>query len=127
MLEPVQTVKLYQRPPSPQTFAQGEVIFTEGEQGELMYGVIRGEVEMCVNGKVVETIFEGDIFGQGALVHQDHKRTSTAIAKIDCQLAFLNRTHFLFAVQQTPMFALEVMRSYSDRFRRLKHLGAISR
>ena len=123
MLEPIQTVKLYQRPPSPQTFAPGKVIFTEGEEGELLYGIIRGEVEMCVNGKVVETIKEGDIFGEGALVHEDHKRASTAIAKTECQLAFLNRVHFLFAVQQTPMFALEVMRSYSDRFRRLKHLG----
>jgi CRP-like cAMP-binding protein len=109
MLEPVKTVKLYQRPPSPQTFAQGEVIFTEGEQGELMYGVISGEVEMWVNGKVVETIKEGDIFGEGALVHEDHKRASTAIpqgsasqhAKTGCQLAFLDREHFLFTVQQT--------------------------
>ena len=123
MLEPVQTVKLYQRPPSPQNFATGEVIFTEGEQGELMYGIISGEVQMYLNGKIVETIKEGDIFGQGALVHKDHKRASTAIAKTDCQLAFLNRQHFLFAVQQTPVFALEVMRSYSERFRRLKHLG----
>ena len=126
MLEPVKTVKLYQRPPSPQNFAPGEVIFNEGEPGELMYGIIFGQVEMCLNGKVVEVIKEGDIFGQGALVHQDHKRASTAIAKTDCQLAFLNRVHFLFAVQQTPMFALEVMRSYSDRFRRLKQQGAQS-
>ena len=126
MLEPALTVKLYQRPPSPQTFAQGKVIFAEEEQGELMYGIISGEVEMSVKGQIVEIIKEGDIFGQGALVHQDHKRTSTAIAKTDCQLAFLNRQHFLFAVQQTPMLALEVMRSYSDRFRRLKHLGTYS-
>ena len=27
---------------------------------------------------------------------------------------------FLFAVQQTPMFALEIMRSYSDRIRKLR-------
>ena len=121
MLEPVKTVKLYQRPPSPKTFANSEVIFTEGESGEVMYGIIFGEVEMWLNGKVVETIRAGDIFGQGALVHENHKRASTAIAKTDCQLAFLDRSHFLFAVQQTPMFALEVMRSYSDRFRRLKH------
>ena len=80
MLEPALTVKLYQRPPSPQTFAQGKVIFAEEEQGELMYGIISGEVEMSVKGQIVEIIKEGDIFGQGALVHQDHKRTSTAFS-----------------------------------------------
>ena len=85
-----------------------------------MYGIIEGEIEMYVDGKVIEVIKEGDIFGQGALVHEDHLRASTVIAKTDCKLAVLDREHFLFAVQQTPMFALEVMRSYSDRHRRLK-------
>ncbi len=121
MLEPIKTVELYQRPPSPKTFKRGEVIFTEGEIGEVIYGIIKGEVELWVNGKFVETIKQGDIFGEGALVHLDHKRDETAIAKTDSLLAFLDRPHFLFAVDQTPMFALEVMRSYSDRLRRLKH------
>ena len=121
MLEPIKTVELYQRPPSPKTFAEGEVIFREGDTEEVIYGIIEGEVELWVNGKVVETIKQGDIFGEGALVHQDHKRDETAIALTESLLAFLDRQHFLFAVDQTPMFALEVMRSYSDRLRRLKH------
>ena len=122
MLEPARTVELYQKPPSPKQFIAGEMIFSEGDIGEVIYGVMDGEVEMWVNGKVVETIKKGDVFGEGALVHLDFKRASTAVAKTDCQLAFLDREHFLFAIQQTPMFALEVMRSYSDRLRRLKHL-----
>ncbi|MFM7580486.1 MAG: cyclic nucleotide-binding protein, partial [Microcystaceae cyanobacterium] len=51
---------------------------------------------------------------------QDHLRASTAIAKTDCVLVEMNRERFMFAVQQTPMFALELLQSYSDRFRRLK-------
>nr|WP_199194167.1 Crp/Fnr family transcriptional regulator [Pleurocapsa sp. CCALA 161] len=54
------------------------------------------------------------------LVHADSKCASTAIAKTDCKLAIMERKNFLFAVQQTPMFALEIMRSYSDRIRRLR-------
>lgn len=123
MLKPIETVKIFQTQPE-QIFPAGAVIFEQGEKGQLMYGIIEGEVEMWVNGKFVETITKGDIFGQGALVHEDHLRTSTAKAKTDCQIACLDRTHFLFAVQQTPMFALEVMRSYSDRFRQLKQVFA---
>ncbi len=85
-----------------------------------MYGIIEGEVEMKINGKYIETLKEGDVFGEGALVHYDHLRTSTAIAKTDVKLAFLDRARFLFAIQENPVFALEVMRSYSDRFRHLK-------
>lgn len=121
MLEPVRTIELFQKPPSPKSFAAGEIIFQAGEYGDVIYGIISGKVEILVNGKVVETIDKGDIFGEGALLHLDHQRDSTAIAKTDSLLAFLDREHFMFAVQQTPMFAMEVMKSYCDRLRRLRH------
>lgn len=120
MLSPVKTVEIFQTSPGPQRVKEGEVIFSEGDAGSIMYGLVEGEVEIMVNGQVLEVIYEGDIFGEGALVHLDSKRASTAIAKTDCKLAYLERNNFLFAVQQTPMFALEVMRSYSDRIRRLR-------
>ena len=56
-----------------------------------MYGIVKGEVEMLLNGHVIETLKQGDVFGQGALVHEDYCRASTAVAKTDCQLASLDR------------------------------------
>ncbi|MGK7943608.1 MAG: cyclic nucleotide-binding domain-containing protein [Microcystaceae cyanobacterium] len=120
LLNPTETVKLYQVHGSPKSFKAGEIIFQEGDQETVMYGIIEGTVEMQIKGKHIEMIEQGDVFGIGAMVHADHKRTSTAIAKTDCTLAYLDQEHFLFAVQQTPLFALETLRSYSDRFRRLK-------
>ncbi len=120
MLEPAETVKIFQKQPTIHTFSSGQIIFAEGEPGDCMYGILNGEVEIFVDGKVVETIQKGDVFGVGALVVPEHTRASTAVAKTDCQLAFLDQNGFLFAVQETPMFALLVMRSYSERLRALK-------
>jgi CRP-like cAMP-binding protein len=120
ILKPVETVKILQRNGNLKTFAAGETIFSEGQQAQAMYGVVEGEVEISVGGKVMETIEAGDVFGVGALVHPDLTRTSTATAKTDCQIVSLDRQHFLFAVQETPLFALEVMRSFSDRLRQLR-------
>jgi len=120
VLEPVKTVEYYQKDDSPKKFSAGETIFNAGDVEEILYGVVKGEVELWVDGKLAEVIEEGDIFGEGALVHDDRKRFETAIARTDCQLAFLGRQHFLFVVQQTPMFALELIKSYSDRLRRVK-------
>ncbi len=122
MLKPIETIKILLNSSHIQSFPAGEIIFQQGTEGKVMYGIIEGEVEMLVNDKIVETIQQGDVFGQGALLHSDHLRTSTARAKADCKIAVLDQEHFLFAVQETPLFALEVMRSYSDRFRRLKLL-----
>lgn len=100
--------------------APGEIIFRQGEQGQEMYGLLSGEVELKVNDHVKETIKAGDIFGEGAIVQPTHTRASTAIAKTDCEIATLDRERFLFAIQETPLFALEVIKSLSDRLRALK-------
>lgn len=121
MLQPLETMKIFHNQPD-QSFKAGDVIFETGQKGHVMYGVIEGELEVYLNGHVIETIKPGEVFGVGALVHQDELRMTTVIAKTDCKLACLDREHFLFAVQQTPMFAIQVMKSYSDRFRRLKDI-----
>nr|ADN13617.1 putative transcriptional regulator, Crp/Fnr family [Gloeothece verrucosa PCC 7822] len=126
MLEPVRTIELFQKAPSPMTFYAGQIIFREGDLGDVMYGIIEGEVQMWVNGKVIETLYSGDVFGTGALIHSDFQRTSTAIAVTDTQLGFLDRQRFLYAVHQTPMFSLQIMKSYSDRFRRLKSQASLN-
>lgn len=119
-LEPATTVQIYQRQPDLKTFEAGAVIFEAGHLGDYMYGLLEGEVEELVEGKVVETIEAGDVFGIGALVHPEGVRVSTAIAKTSCKVAFLDQERFLYVVQETPMFAIEALRSYSDRLKRFK-------
>ncbi|HEY9889098.1 MAG TPA: cyclic nucleotide-binding domain-containing protein, partial [Candidatus Obscuribacterales bacterium] len=74
----VHTVELFSKVPDGLEFKAGEVIFREGEAGTVMYGMIAGTVDEQVNGKTVETIHAGDVFGEGALVHPDGLRRSTA-------------------------------------------------
>lgn len=121
MLEAAQIVGVLQKQPEPKLFSAGQVIFKEGEPDDVMYGILEGQVEIVVNGKVVETIDTGEVFGVGVLVGVGY-RTYTAIAKIDCKLAFLDRRQFLYAVQETPIFALKVMKSYSERLSRLERM-----
>lgn len=120
MLSPVLTLSIFQKQPDPQAFSAGQIIFEEGQAGDCMFGILDGEVEILVNGKIVDKIGEGEVFGTGVLVGIK-ARTYTAIAKTNCKLAFVDETGFLFAVQETPMFALKVMKSYSERLSRLQH------
>ncbi|MCU0527560.1 MAG: Crp/Fnr family transcriptional regulator [Elainella sp. Prado103] len=119
-LQPATTVQIFQRQPNLKVVAAGEVIFEAGQPGDYMYGLISGEVEEFVDGVLKETIYSGDVFGVGALVHPDGQRVSTAIAKTECQLAYIDQERFLYVVQETPMFAIEVVRSYSNRLRHFK-------
>ncbi|ELR98999.1 cyclic nucleotide-binding domain-containing protein [Gloeocapsa sp. PCC 73106] len=121
MLKPTKIIEPFISKLEQRTVKSGEIIFNEGEPGEVIYGLLSGEVEIIVNGKVVEEITPGDVFGVGALVQLNHLRASTAKAKSDCQLIVVNQEKFLFLVQETPVFSLEVMRSYSARLIKLKH------
>jgi CRP/FNR family cyclic AMP-dependent transcriptional regulator len=98
-------------------FAAGDTIFKEGDPGDMMYVVIDGEVEVVVKGRVVETIGAENFLGEMALI-DEQPRSATAIARTDCKLAPINATRFNFLVQQTPHFALHLMRAMADRMRR---------
>lgn len=104
-----------------QPFSAGQVIFKEGESGDTMYVVIKGEVDIVIHDKTVGTIGEGDIVGEMALI--DAKlRSATAIAKTDCKLVPIDRKRFTYLIQGTPYFAIQVMQIMADRLRRLDAL-----
>jgi CRP/FNR family cyclic AMP-dependent transcriptional regulator len=101
-----------------ESFFAGQEIFAEGQPGDLMYVVKEGEVDVIVHGKVVETVGSGGIFGEMALIDRI-PRSATAVAKTDCQLVPINEARFQFLVQQTPYFAIEVMRVLAHRLRQM--------
>ncbi|MFI5397006.1 MAG: cyclic nucleotide-binding domain-containing protein [Candidatus Binatia bacterium] len=102
------------------SFAAGQPIFNEGQPGDVMFVVKEGEVDLVVHGKVVETVGPGGILGEMALI-DGNPRSATAVAKTDCQLAPINEARLQFLVQQTPYFAIEVMRVLAKR---LRHMDA---
>ena len=98
--------------------AAGTTIFHTGDERDYMYAVLEGQVDIVVNGRVVETVVSGGIFGEMALIEKD-QRTATAIARTDATVVAVDERRFLFLIQQTPNFALHVMRVLSDRLRRM--------
>jgi CRP-like cAMP-binding protein len=53
----------------------------------------------------------------------ESKRSATAIARSDSRLAVVDQKLFLYMVQQTPFFSLEVMRVLADRLRSMNSSG----
>ena len=100
----------------PREFEAGETIFQTYDMGAEMYVVLEGEVELTIDGKTLETLGPGEPFGEMALIDQS-PRTATAIAKTACKLAVVPEKRFLFMVQTTPQFALQIMKVMADRLR----------
>jgi len=107
----------------PRECAAGEVIFEEYDMASEMYVILDGEVELSIGGKVMETLGAGEPFGEMALIDQS-PRTATATAKTACKLAVIPEKRFLFMVQTTPHFALQIMKVMADRLRRMNQRAA---
>jgi CRP/FNR family cyclic AMP-dependent transcriptional regulator len=97
-------------------FAAGETIFSTGEEGKTMYVVAEGEVEIWVGPVLAETVKQGGIFGEMALIDR-HTRSADAVAHTDCKLVQVDQRRFQFLVSETPFFALQVMSIMADRLR----------
>jgi CRP/FNR family transcriptional regulator, cyclic AMP receptor protein len=102
--------------------APGDSLFREGEKGEKMYVLLEGEMEILLGDFVLETVRQGALIGEMALI-DDSPRTASVVAKTPCRLAEIDRRRFHFLVQQTPHFATHVMKTLADR---LRHMNAVA-
>src|SRR5258706_15764068 len=100
------------------TVKAGDALFRKGEPGKAMYVVLSGELRVGDGNKIFEQLAPGGLVGEMALI--DHApRAATVTALTDSTLAEIDEKRFLFLTQQTPSFALNVMRILSQRLRRM--------
>lgn len=110
-------INLFHDEKDPAVFEAGATIFEADEKGDFMYVVIEGEIDISLKGQVLETVQAGGMFGEMALI-DNLPRSATAVARTSCKLAKVDETRFMYLIQNTPSFAVQIMRIMSDRLRR---------
>jgi CRP/FNR family cyclic AMP-dependent transcriptional regulator len=101
----------------------GTILFEEGTPGTTMYIVRTGEVAVQIGGRAVEQVGAGGIVGEMALI-DNSTRSATAVTLTECEIVPVDQRRFLFLIQETPFFALEVMQVMANRLRAMNRLGA---
>jgi CRP/FNR family cyclic AMP-dependent transcriptional regulator len=100
---------------------RGATIFTKGDPGTGLMGVLAGTIKVSVastEGKdIVLNIFrEGDIFGEIALL-DGRPRTADAIAMADCELIVIERRDFVPFLSSHPEVMLKFIEILCSRLR----------
>jgi CRP-like cAMP-binding protein len=106
-----------------ETYAAGDTIFSKGDAGTSMYIVVEGEVDVAYDDQRSVRLGAGESLGEMSLIDQG-PRSATVTAVTDVALAPINQGMFFVLVNDTPYFALEVMRSLSNRLRRANQMPA---
>jgi CRP-like cAMP-binding protein len=81
-----------------------------------MFIVKSGELHIGEGNIVFETVRAGGILGEMAMV-DDSPRSATVRAVTACELIPVDKRRFLTMLQQTPFFAIRVMRVLARRLR----------
>ena len=102
--------------------ARGATIFSKGDPGTGLMGVLSGNVKISVassEGKdIVLNIFhEGEIFGEIALL-DGRPRTADATAMSDCELVVIERRDFVPFLTSHPDVTLKFIEILCSRLRR---------
>ena len=111
------TINIFKNAETSEQHAAGDVIFEAGDPGDRFYVVREGRIVLAANGRVLEEVGPGGIFGELGLIDRV-PRSATATAVTDCDVVALDERGFIFHVSQTPFFALTVMRVLAERLRR---------
>lgn len=109
-------MNLFRNVPDPKTYPAGAEICHQGDAGDHLFAIIEGTVEISRGDHVLGTVGPGEFFGEMSLLDKT-PRAATARAVTECRIALVDEKRFLFLVQQTPYFALEMMRTISSRLR----------
>jgi NADH dehydrogenase len=82
-------------------FEQGEIVFDQGDFGDRIYFIVKGEVEIVKGGEVVAMLRDGDVFGEVALV-SDTARTAGVRAKTSLDVVTVSRGAFKKLLAHLP-------------------------
>jgi CRP/FNR family transcriptional regulator, cyclic AMP receptor protein len=103
-------------------YGEGEIIFHEGDPGQMLYIMGLGQVRIFVNGldgsetSVIMFGRPGELFGELAVI-DGLPRSATAVSLDQTTLYTINREQFRDHMRRSPQLALNFMQELSQRVR----------
>ena len=95
-------------------YMPGTPIIKAGEAGVLMYLPREGRVAITSDGRTLERVGVGGVFGEMALVNQA-PRAANAVAETECALLAVNRNQLRQLVQSNPEFGMSLLKLVATR------------
>jgi uncharacterized membrane protein len=110
---------------TPKMFAQGDVVFAQGDEGDAMYLIKEGAVDIVASSGgqrvILTSLFGGQYFGELSLL-DGAPRSATAVATRPTQVLLLERDDFVEFVRKRPEAALSIMHEIGERMRATNEL-----
>lgn len=92
-------------------YKEGDVIIREGDNGEELFIVLSGTVQVSSRGENLAELAAGGHFGEMALV--DHSpRSATVVARTNARMLVMQRSGFYTLIRKEPALAVKLLWSF---------------
>lgn len=95
-------------------FKSNEDIITQGEDGNSLYILTSGKVDVLVDGISTNTLDVGDHFGAVAII-ADTKRTATIRTLTNCSVLMLSEHDFKSIIYENPKISFKIMKEITNK------------
>jgi CRP-like cAMP-binding protein len=112
-------VLMFRNEPRTIELEAGQVLFKNGDRGGSMYILMSGTLTIRSGSVVYEDVGPGGMIGEMGIVETNMARSAMVYALTSAELVEISQQRFLALVDETPSFALAVMRVLSRRLRRM--------
>ena len=104
----------------------GAVLFRAGDEGDAMYLIESGRVQVSMTGEgkntlVLADLAQGDFFGEMAII-DGQRRSADATVSERARLARLSREDFLQFIRNNPTVAIDMLSATFSRLRRVDQM-----
>lgn len=110
-------LEIFKDSPKARSLPAGDVIFRAGDVGNEMYVLIEGTVDVLLDGKCIEELGPGSVFGEMAIVDES-PRSADAVARTEVKIEPIDQEWFKHLIRRSPTFGLHVMSVMAKRLRR---------
>ncbi|HLV10835.1 MAG TPA: cyclic nucleotide-binding domain-containing protein [Trueperaceae bacterium] len=108
---------IFKDSPNARRIAAGERIFQAGDAATEMYVLLEGTVDIQLDGRQIEELHPGSVFGEMAIVDST-PRSADAVARTDVLVEPIDEEWFKHLIRRSPNFGLHVMSVMAERLRR---------
>lgn len=104
------------------TYPAGHVVFRQRDEGDRLYVISRGAVDVLRDDQRIATLGRGECFGEMALL-DEATRSATIVARSDIAMLTLARDDFLDLLDVYPAIARTVAKLLTERLREAYESG----
>jgi YihY family inner membrane protein len=98
-------------------YHEGEIVFNEGDQGERMFYVVAGLVNIVKNETLINVVKPKEYFGEMAMLLNAPRIAAAVVAVPGTQLAIISRKNFEILLHDNPEVVLTILKSMAARLR----------